>query len=362
LYDETGNRVYEKNNTDIKIYPNKYYEDDGSFVIKYIYAGNLLIASIEKDLTNLIDVYHYNNSDQVYSSTIVSDDTGNIEQTLDYYPYGNIRINNKLNNFSEHKQYGGHYKDDTGLSYMGARYYNSNYGRFISEDPIFWTLPKEYLLDPQQMNSYAYARNNPIIYTDPDGKTAVDSINNFISNTLSSLFKNNQASQAQEHSSQNNVATVLNKSAWQSQMPDRPTGCFDVCSEMVGYRPSRQNGIVVAQMNNSNEIVPNSNAKLGVETIDKYLSNDQPITVGVYRSNKNKTTNLSENTQHYVVISGSGTDNKGKYYNFFDPGTQFIEKGTSSQNKFYLNTSDNSLSGKSDYYGKNYYVTEVRPK
>lgn len=187
LYDETGNRVYEKNNTDIKIYPNRYYEDDGNFAVKYIYAGNLLIASIEKDLTNLTDVYHYNNSDQVYSSTIVSDDTGNIEQTLDYYPYGNIRINSKLNNFSEHKQYGGHYKDETGLNYMGARYYNSNYGRFISIDPMFWTLPKEYLLDPQQMNSYAYARNNPIIYTDPDGKTAVDSINNFINNTLSNV-------------------------------------------------------------------------------------------------------------------------------------------------------------------------------
>jgi murein DD-endopeptidase MepM/ murein hydrolase activator NlpD len=70
---------------------------------------------------------------------------------------------------------------------MGARYYNSNYGRFISEDLMFWTLPKVYLLDPQQMNSYAYARNNPIIYTDPDGKTAVDSINNFINNTLSNV-------------------------------------------------------------------------------------------------------------------------------------------------------------------------------
>ncbi|MES2416149.1 MAG: RHS repeat-associated core domain-containing protein [Patescibacteria group bacterium] len=187
LYDESGNRVYEINNSNVKVYPNKYYEDDGSVVMKYIYAGNLLIATIEKDVTNLTDTYHYNISDQVSSSSVISDNTGNIEQVLDYFPYGNLRIDNKSTNFSEHKQFGGHYKDNTGLNYMGARYYNPNYGRFVSQDPMFWSLPKEYLLDPQQMNSYAFARNNPIIYTDPDGKTAVDSINTFVSNTINSV-------------------------------------------------------------------------------------------------------------------------------------------------------------------------------
>ena len=66
--------------------------------------------------------------------------------------------------------YTGHvYDEDTGLNYMGARYYAGDRGRFISQDPIFWKLPVELLSDPQQMNSYSYARNNPIINKDPTG-------------------------------------------------------------------------------------------------------------------------------------------------------------------------------------------------
>ena len=39
------------------------------------------------------------------------------------------------------QQYGGHYFDsDTALSYLGARYLNSNVGRFVSEDLSFLSI------------------------------------------------------------------------------------------------------------------------------------------------------------------------------------------------------------------------------
>ena len=34
---------------------------------------------------------------------------------------------------------------------------------------MFWRLPNELLADPQQLNSYSYARNNPIVSSDPSG-------------------------------------------------------------------------------------------------------------------------------------------------------------------------------------------------
>jgi RHS repeat-associated protein len=53
-----------------------------------------------------------------------------------------------------------------GHDYMHARYYNPNFGRFLSVDPGKDWDPKA----PQSWNSYAYVRNNPVIGVDPTGK------------------------------------------------------------------------------------------------------------------------------------------------------------------------------------------------
>jgi RHS repeat-associated protein len=53
-------------------------------------------------------------------------------------------------------------------SYFGARYYRADLGRFTTVDPVYtW---QENLTDPQRWNRYAYVRNNPLRYTDPDGR------------------------------------------------------------------------------------------------------------------------------------------------------------------------------------------------
>lgn len=56
--------------------------------------------------------------------------------------------------------------------YYGARYYEASVGRFTSADPAAIGSPKDFLADPQQLNLYAYARNNPLKYTDPSGEFA----------------------------------------------------------------------------------------------------------------------------------------------------------------------------------------------
>lgn len=53
--------------------------------------------------------------------------------------------------------------DPSGLVHLGARDYDPTLGRFISVDPIMDTT------DPQQMNGYSYADNNPITISDPTG-------------------------------------------------------------------------------------------------------------------------------------------------------------------------------------------------
>ncbi|MGW4734655.1 polymorphic toxin-type HINT domain-containing protein [Streptomyces shenzhenensis] len=52
---------------------------------------------------------------------------------------------------------------DTGLTHVGAREYDPTIGQFISVDPILDTA------DPQSLNGYAYADNNPVTKSDPTG-------------------------------------------------------------------------------------------------------------------------------------------------------------------------------------------------
>jgi len=58
--------------------------------------------------------------------------------------------------------------NETGLDYFRARYYGSALGRFTSPDPVVITT--ERLMNPQQLNLYAYVANNPLRFIDPTGE------------------------------------------------------------------------------------------------------------------------------------------------------------------------------------------------
>ncbi len=61
--------------------------------------------------------------------------------------------------------------NETGLDYFGARYYSSTVGRFTSADPIM--IRSSRINDPQRLNLYGHARENPLKYLDPDGEDLV---------------------------------------------------------------------------------------------------------------------------------------------------------------------------------------------
>ena len=108
--------------------------------------------------------------DHLGSPRVILDDTGAIVATHHYLPFGEERptgVDPTLNT----KAFTGHERDgETGLDYMLARYYSSSLARFMAVDPGNDTQ----LEDPQSWNRYSYTRNNPLRYTDPDGKALVD--------------------------------------------------------------------------------------------------------------------------------------------------------------------------------------------
>jgi RHS repeat-associated protein len=123
--------------------------------------------------------------DHLGSTNVVTDENGNVVQTLDYYPYGSTRISVGTST-NEKRKFIGQFADDSTLSYLNARYYEGSRGQFVSEDPAFLAVgnsnqlqqlsqpdQQKFLADPQQMNAYSYGRDNPITDKDPQGLWAL---------------------------------------------------------------------------------------------------------------------------------------------------------------------------------------------
>jgi RHS repeat-associated protein len=119
----------------------------------------------------------YYHGDHLGSSRLMTAYEGFPIWEATYLPYGQEHAAGgapPLAPGGQHYKFTGKERDaESGLDYMGARYYTSLTGRFISPD-----LPgmDQHLTNPQTLNLYVYARNNPLAYTDPTGNVAESSM------------------------------------------------------------------------------------------------------------------------------------------------------------------------------------------
>jgi RHS repeat-associated protein len=122
----------------------------------------------------VVEYYHL---DALGSIRVVTDQTVQIVERHDFYPYGEECTTgpcatNPGAGVGQPRKFTGKERDhETGLDYFGARYFGSKIGRFTTVDPVYtW---QENLVDPQRWNRYAYVRNNPLRFADPDGRETV---------------------------------------------------------------------------------------------------------------------------------------------------------------------------------------------
>jgi RHS repeat-associated protein len=109
------------------------------------------------------DVVYYH-TDAIGSVRMISDEAGTIIARYDYTPFGQPW---NPPSTAELLQFTGKERDlQTELDYFLARDFMSLTGRFTTVDPGHVNGNVE---DPQSWNAYAYARNNPFVYTDPSG-------------------------------------------------------------------------------------------------------------------------------------------------------------------------------------------------
>lgn len=162
VYDGSGGRVSKTSNGTTTIYIGKLYECTGTTCYKYVFAGNNRIA-VKAVTGGGIWFYH---TDQLASSSVMTDSTGAIAETIKYYPYGQLYYDTGAIStpYKYTGQYDDYYDPSTSFYFYGARYYDPVLGRFISADTV---IPDG--SNPQTLNRYSYVNNNPILLTDPNG-------------------------------------------------------------------------------------------------------------------------------------------------------------------------------------------------
>ena len=105
-------------------------------------------------------IYH---PDHLGSSSWITDNGGKAIQHLHYLPWGEQWIDQRNTGWNAPFTFSAKERDEeTGYSYFGARYYDSELSIFLSVDPMSDKYP--------HISSYAYCANNPLRYIDPNGE------------------------------------------------------------------------------------------------------------------------------------------------------------------------------------------------
>jgi RHS repeat-associated protein len=119
----------------------------------------------------------YYHQDHLGSSAVITDREGRVVEETASYPFGEIRHAHRPRKVSDPYQFIQKEQDEeSGLRYFEARYLAGENARFLSPDPLYLvphalstTRFEAMLQNPQSLNLYAYAQNNPIKYRDPTG-------------------------------------------------------------------------------------------------------------------------------------------------------------------------------------------------
>jgi RHS repeat-associated protein len=174
LYDSEGRLIYENGPSGIQI---RRYDVEGQMVSNLAefsptgqpfldirtYVDGELIGSLQNSS------YSWVGKDWLGTKRFESRGKGDVSSGAIYYnpqTYTSLPYGDALSSIGQDPiHFTGKERDaESGNDYFGARYYGSSMGRTLSPDPIGGDMT-----NPQSLNKYAYALNNPLRFTDPTG-------------------------------------------------------------------------------------------------------------------------------------------------------------------------------------------------
>jgi len=164
LYDAHGLRIEKQGERGTE----RYTYDDNSLLQEYD-SSSATLAKYDYGAHKLISLIHATEPTQYYltdalnSVVDLTNTNGQVQARYQYDAFGNKRAESgtSANRFA----FTGYVEDkETNLLYAKARYYDSDTGRFLSQDA--WEGETN---TPPSLHKYLYAYQNPTVYWDPSG-------------------------------------------------------------------------------------------------------------------------------------------------------------------------------------------------
>lgn len=329
FYDDAGNRICKKQ---LNPTAQEYYLRDHTgrelavydWVTKKLKFVNLygvgLIGRVNVSYdanNNRTDTRQYYFKDHLGSIRQVIDGGGTFDiiGAQDYYPYGEIlrqyttgsNVNDKYK-FTEKER-----DTETNYDYFGARYYDSQIGRWLQVDPLAEKYPG--------WSPYNYTLNNPLKHIDPDGKGPFDfavALTNHLISKLSTIVSGFNSSKVVTDKMGNTVSGGAVLKDWGNKIGS-------------GLNESRKDAVRYIDK------MEDANSKIQITTDITRLGIPVPKLAGKI-GNINKASNivtiglsgakfiLDPNTKNFggVIIEGvtfGGAEALGKYLGNLDPET-----------------------------------------
>ena len=147
-YDLAGNVIVEKNLTTGKVY-------------SYVWVSGRHLARVDGKIGESGAAKYFYETDHLGSPMVVTNQSGQVVWRGDFTPFGEKVTGAGAWVFVDtHGFTGKDWDEDVGLYYWNARWYDSELGRFITQDPA---------ADLRNPNLYSYAWNSPLSIIDPTG-------------------------------------------------------------------------------------------------------------------------------------------------------------------------------------------------
>ena len=202
-----------------------------NWIFKFVWLLTFALANLAS-YANAAETVVYFHSDVSGSPLVATDAAGNVVWKENYRPYGERTVKAPVASDNSLWFTGKPVDEETGLSYIGARYYSSVLGRFMGVDPEDFSESNIH-----SFNRYAYGNNNPYKYVDPDGRFALPIVWGAIAGgaliTSAAIYNYTQNPQAK--AAADRVLNWINSITWsQSISADAgkagsATGCIYLC-------------------------------------------------------------------------------------------------------------------------------------